>query len=165
MLIQTRVFPVVFAILLPVLAGAQTRKGADDPDQKELFSYVLTMDKIQKMATATTALTELGKRHPEVKSEASDSKNLDEMEKKLKQYPEVVSILGKNGLAPRDYAVGFMTLLQASIAVGSKKQGLYKEYPPAMLKLVSKQNLDFVDQHYEEIQKATSAMMANDKDQ
>jgi hypothetical protein len=61
--------------------------------------------------------------------------------------------LSKNGLSPREYAVGIMTLMQAAIAVGSKKQGLYKEYPPEMLKLVSKANLDFVDQHWDVIQK------------
>jgi len=166
MLIQTRVFPLVFAILLPALVGAQPRKAADDPDQKELYAYVLTMDKIHKLAAATTALGEYGKAHPELDgAKSSDSKNLDEMVRKLDKFPPVVAILSKNGLTTREYAVGFFTLMQASMAVGFKKSGAYKEYPPQMLKLVSKQNLDFVDQHFDEIQKATAAMQGKEKDQ
>jgi hypothetical protein len=151
--------------LLSTCAVAQPKgRSADDPDQKELFAYALTMDKIQKMANATTALMAEGKRHPEMNNDSnSDSKNLDEMVKKLQKYPEVVSILSKNGLTPREYAVGFFTLLQASIAVGSKKSGMYKEYPPKMLQVVSKANLDFMDQHFDEIQKITAAMQGRDQ--
>jgi hypothetical protein len=166
MLIQTRVFSIAFTILLPVLAGAQIRKSADDPDQKELYSYVLTTDKLQKLVNATLAMAEYGKAHPELNNaKSADAKNLDQMVQKLEKYPPVVAILSKNGMTPREYAVGFFTLLQASMAVGFKKSGTYKDYPPQMLKLVSKQNLDFVDQHFDEIQKATAAMQGKEKDQ
>jgi hypothetical protein len=151
---------------LPALAAAQPKKSADDdPDQKELYAYALSMGKVQKLAAATTMLAEEAKKHPELQSESSDSKNLNEMEAKLKQFPVVVSILGKNGLTPREYAVGFFTLMQASMAVGFKKSGAYKEYPPKMLQLVSRQNLDFVEQHFDEIQKATASVWGKDKDQ
>jgi hypothetical protein len=42
------------------------------------------------------------------------------------------------------------------MAVGFKKGGAYKEYPPEALQLVSRQNLDFVDQHFDEIKKLTN---------
>jgi hypothetical protein len=146
-----RLFAVGLAGLLTVGAFAQPKgRSTDDPDQKELYNYVLSMDKIQKIANATIAMSEY-------------AKSLDDTVRKLQKYPEVVSILSKNGVAPRDYAVGMFTLLQASIAVGSKKSGLYKEYPPKMLQLVSKANLDFVDQHYEEIQKLTASMQPKDQ--
>src|SRR5690348_1345311 len=137
------------AILLVAGASAQARKNADSADQKELYNYVLTMDKVKKLAAATTQFQELAKKHPELNEEKqTDSKNLDEMVQKLQKYPDVVAILSKNGLTPREYAVGFMTLMQASMAVGFKKSGTYKEYPPKMLEVVSKANLDFVDQHF-----------------
>jgi hypothetical protein len=159
-----QLFAIAITGLLSTGAIAQTKgRAADDPDQKELFSYVLTMDKIHKLANATTTLAEAAKRHPDLSAESSDSKDLDEMVKKIQKYPEVVSILSKNGLSPREYAVGFFTLLQASIAVGSKKAGEYKEYPPKMLQLVSKTNLDFLEQHYDEIQKMTASMMGRDQ--
>jgi hypothetical protein len=159
-----RLFAVGLAGLLTVGAFAQPKgRSTDDPDQKELYNYVLSMDKIQKIANATIAMSEYAKRHPEATADSGDAKSLDDTVRKLQKYPEVVSILSKNGVAPRDYAVGMFTLLQASIAVGSKKSGLYKEYPPKMLQLVSKANLDFVDQHYEEIQKLTASMQPKDQ--
>jgi hypothetical protein len=156
----------LLAVLLAWSAVAQPAKHMDDADQKELYNYVLTMDKIQKAAAATQTMTDYGKKHPELNNEKSgDAKNLDEMVKKLEKFPEVVSILSKNGLTPREYAVCFFTLLQASIAVGSKRSGLYKEYPPKMLEVVSRKNLDFVDQHFDEIQKLTNKMQGADQDQ
>src|SRR5437763_14685247 len=107
------------AILLVSGAYAQARKNADSADQKELYNYVLTMDKVKKLAAATNQFQELGKKHPELNDEKpTDSKNIDEMAQKLQKYPDVVSILSKNGLTPREYTVGFMTLMQASMAVG-----------------------------------------------
>jgi hypothetical protein len=50
--------------------------------------------------------------------------------------------------------------VQAAMAVGFKKNGTYKEYPPKMLALVSKANLDFTEQHWDEIQKM--AQMGSD---
>ncbi len=159
-------FAVLIAGTIALNGLAQTKSRADDPDQKELYNYVLTMDKINKMAAATQAMTEYGKKHPELNAEgkSSDAKNLDQMVRKLQGYPEVVAILSKNGLTPREYAVGFFALLQASMAVGFKRSGTYKEYPPKMLEVVSKTNLDFVDQHFDEIQKITNKMQGGDQD-
>jgi hypothetical protein len=49
------------------------------------------------------------------------------------------------------------------MAVGFKKSGTYKEYPPDILKLVSKANLDFVEQHWDEVQKLTSSRSSEEK--
>src|ERR1041385_1285453 len=144
-------------VLLSGAALAQPKKrGVDDAEQKELHDYVLTMDKINKMAAVTKAFQDYGKRHPEVNSDKnSDSKSLDEMVQKIQKLPEAQAILAKNGISARDYAVGFFSLMQASIAVGAKKPGAYKDYPPEMLKLVSTANLAFVEQHFDEITKLT----------
>jgi len=157
---------ILLAVLLTLSAMAQPKSRTDDADQKELYNYTQSMDKIQKMAAATQTMMDYAKKHPELNDgKSADSKNLYEMVKKLEKYPEVVSILSKNGLTAREYAVGFFTLMQASIAVGSKRSGLYKEYPPKMLDLVSRKNLDFVDQHYDEIQKMTASLQGKDQDQ
>jgi hypothetical protein len=133
-------------------AHAQTTKRQDDPDQKELYNYVLTMDKIQKLDAATKGLEDLSKKHPEVKDE-SDAKSLNDMAQKFQKYPDAMAVLAKNSITPREYAVGLMTLMQAGMAVGMKKSGTYKEYPPELLKVVSKPNLEFVEQHWDVIQK------------
>ena len=146
----------VLAIAVLVALGlAQAQKDKDnDPDQKELHDYVLTMDKVQKAGNATKAMQEVAKKHPEMeKDNDGDAKNLDEMVAKIQKYPEVTSLLRQNGLTAREYAVCTFTLMQAAMAVGFKKAGTYKEYPPKMLAVVSKQNLDFVEQHFDEIKK------------
>lgn len=139
--------------ILCVAAAAQSKKAADNPDQKELYSYVLTMDKIQKLGSATKALNELAAHHPELQSN-SQAQTLDQVTQRIQKLPDAVAILSKNGLTPHEYAVGTMTLFQAGMAVGLKRSGTYKEYPPDMLKLVSPENLDFVEKHYDEVSKA-----------
>lgn len=145
-------FIFVSGVLLAGAASAQVRRSANDPDQKELYNCVLTMDKLQKLENATTALKDLSKKHPEMKDEGN-AKTLDETVQRLQKHSEAVAVLSKNGLSPREYVVGIMTLMQAGMAVGFKKSGTYKEYPPEMLKTVSKTNLDFVEQHWDAIQK------------
>jgi hypothetical protein len=146
------------ATVLSIVIGYAQGSKDNDPDQKELRSYVLTMEKVKKLGNATHDMMEAAKKHPELNTAGGngDAKDLNDMVAKLQKFPEVVSILNRNGLAPREYAVGFFTLLQASMAVGFKKSGTYKEYPPKMLELVSRQNLDFVDQHFDEIKKLTN---------
>ena len=159
MLIHRRTLSIFLtAALLTTVAMAQGRKRADpdSPDQKELYNYVLTMDKVQRFGSVMKSFQEYSKQHPELNEErSSDAKNLDDMAQKLQKYPEVVAMLSKNGFTPREYAICAMTLMQAGMAVGFKKSGTYKEYPPQMVKLVSKQNLDFVEQHWDAVQKAT----------
>jgi len=157
------VLSIALAIAITAAAFAQPRsRASDDADQRELYNYSLTMDKIRKVADATASFADFAKKHPELQGQSSNSKNLDEMVRKFEKYPEAVAILKQQGLTPREYAVGVLTLMQASMAVGFKKSGAYKEYPPDMLKLVSKPNLDFVDQHYDEIVKLTAKMQPKD---
>jgi hypothetical protein len=148
------------SVLLASAAAAQSKKSEDnDPDQKELYNYVLTMDKLQKLSNSTKQLQAVAKQHPEI-NEDGDAKSIDDMVKKFQKYPDAMAVLSKIGLSPREYAVGFMTTIQAAMAVGFKKNGTYKEYPPKMLALVSKANLDFTEQHWDEIQKM--AQMGSD---
>jgi hypothetical protein len=147
-------------VLLAGGAYAQGKKSSDDADQKELFNYGLSMDRVHKFSEATKALQPLAKQHPEIQNQQDDSKSIDDMVQKFQKYPDAVGALAKNGLTPREYIVGMMTTVQALIAVGMKKSGAYKDYPPEMLKTVSKANLDLVDQHYDEFQKL--AQMGSD---
>jgi hypothetical protein len=148
---------VCIAALLAIGAARAQKSDANDPDQKELHNYVLTMDKVKKIGSATHDMQEVARKHPELdRTSGDDAKGLSDLAAKLQKYPEAVSILSRNGLTAREYAVGFFTLIQASMAVGFKKSGAYKEYPPKMLQLVSRQNLDFVDQHFDEIRKLTN---------
>ena len=58
---------VLAAVLMAASTPAQTKNSeTDEAGQKELYNYVLTMDKIQKIASATQALQVLAKQHPEL---------------------------------------------------------------------------------------------------
>lgn len=124
-----------------------------DAAQKELLNYVLTMDKIQKIGKATQQMQDVAKKHPELAQSGGDAKGLGDMAAKLQKIPEAAAILKNNGLAAREYVTGFFTLMQASTAVGLKKSGVLKTYDSDTLQVVSKTNLDFVDQHWDEIRK------------
>src|SRR5262249_30668046 len=115
-------------------------------------SFVLSMDKVQRLSGAAKGLHELEKKHPGMGNGGS-SNGIDQMVGAIQKYPDAVAVLSKNGLTPRDYAVGFLTLIQSTMMVGLKKAGTFKTYPPDMLKLVSPANLAFVEQHYADIQK------------
>jgi len=141
----------VVAVLLSTAAYAQGSHDISPADAKEIHDYTLNMDKLHKMAAATTALMDYGKRHPEMK-DSGDSKNLDQMVANIQKYPEAVAAIRQNGMAPREYAVCLMTVMETSMAVGFKKAGTYKDYPPQILQMVSQANLDFVEQHWGEIQ-------------
>lgn len=140
-------------ILLAAGAYAQGKKSSDDADQKELYNYSLSMDKVQKLAAATKALEPLAKQHPEIQNDHDDAKSIDAMAQKFQKYPDAVGALAKNGLTPREYIVGMMASVQTIMAVGMKKSGTIKDYPPEIYKTISKANLDFAEQHWDEFQK------------
>ena len=62
-------------------------------------------------------------------------------------------MMKKNGFTPREYVLGTITFIQAATAVGFKKSGSYKDYPPQVHRVVSAANLAFVEQHWNEIDK------------
>jgi hypothetical protein len=145
----------VAGTLLATGALAQS-KAAEEADQKEIYNYTLNMDKIQRFGKVMAALQDLEKKHPEAKDD-SNGKTLDDIAQKFQKYPDAIAVLSKNGFTPREFAVCTMSLIQTGMAVGFKKNGTYKEYPPEMLKLISKANLDFAEQHWDEIQKVTGS--------
>ena len=149
-----RTAAVCLALVLCSAAQAQGRPNpSETADQKELYNYVLTMDKIQRLGAATRDLQDLIKRHPELNALGGDPKSLNETVQRFQKVPDAATIVSKNGFTPREYVLGFMCVLQSTMAVGFKKAGTFKEYPPDLLKQVSKANLDFVEQHYDEARK------------
>ena len=66
-------------------------------DQKELFNYVLTMDKVQKVVAATKALEPVAKQHPEIQkdSNSSDSDSISAAAAKIQKYPDAVAVLAE----------------------------------------------------------------------
>lgn len=146
----------VATVLAATGVGAQSHSSSrlSASDAKEIFNYTLTMNKVQKTSTATNALNQLAKSHPELNN-VSQSKTIDGILQSLQRYPDAVAIINRSGLSPREYVDCLMTVMQSGIAVSFKKSGTFKEYPPELLRTVSKANLDFTEQHWDQIQKLT----------
>lgn len=146
-------------------ASAQGLGAQEDPDQKVLYNYTLTMDKVKKLAHAIEALQKLQKTDPDsLKQNGGDSgddagnsgdgSNRLELDKKVKtieKLPKVVAVLKKDGLTPREYVVGSLSLFQAWTSVALKREGAIKEYPPETFKIVNKKNITFLEKHFDEI--------------
>jgi hypothetical protein len=153
-------FVVVSSVALHAAPPQAGTSGASPADQKELLNYTLTMDKINKLAAAQKDMENLQKSNPDLaKSMDSDDStgSLDQLTAKIQKYPPVVAVLKKDGLAPREFIVATMVMVQSSIAVGMKKSGAYTDYPPKMLELISQANLTFVEQHWDDLQKTMPA--------
>src|ERR1700681_2165406 len=63
----------ITALLAPQPASAQANKSDADADQKELYSYVLTVDKLHKLADATRDMKEWQKKNPQAADEKADT--------------------------------------------------------------------------------------------
>jgi|SRR5579872_3073048 len=154
---------------------AQPQSDADakeqqvhDADEKELFAYSLTMDKIHQLADAQKDLNTLEKSDPDMannlKSEQGAA-SLDQITEKLEKYPKLVDVLKKDGLSPREYVVTVIVLIQAGAVVDMKRNGTIKDYPSEVLQLVKLENLTLVEDHYDEIAKAMPSDAGDGKDQ
>jgi hypothetical protein len=142
-------------------ASAQSRsKKADDPDVKEISSYRLNMDVIQRYVRAVRA----GMNDPATKkcfedNLAGNAPTLDAGEKIIDSCPSGVAQLKAAGLKPREFLIVTAALIGDFMAVGLKKKGAIKEYPPS----VSPENAAFVEQNYEKLQAMLAPLTGDDK--
>jgi hypothetical protein len=159
----------VCAAVLALAVGASAQTGAstpqNDPNMKEIFNYTLTMDKIHKLTAVENDMEAYEKAHPELGKEMEADNtdgNLDQMAQKIQKYPPVVAILKKDGVAPREYIVSTLAVMQAGMAVSFKKSGVYKDYPPKILTVVNPSNLAFMEKNWDEISKTMPAFHSKD---
>jgi len=149
-------------LLLACLAAgpalmAQNDGGEYSPsaaDIHEIHSYVLTMDKVEKMAAASQELLNI-KDKEAVAADINAPKSLDAKVQGFEKYPDAVAAVKQNGFTPREYLDCLMTTMQAEQYVADKKQRNEKDYAPEELQVISRANLEFTEQHWAEIQKLT----------
>lgn len=134
---------------------AQTRRngppqGPSAADTKEYRDFRLTMDNVNKYVAASKAIVKLMHDNPELEQQLesqSDATTIDAAVKTTEKYPEVTGAIKNAGLSTRDFVVMGGTLTGAEMAVGMKKQGQIKDYPPA----VSPENIAFVEQNWDKL--------------
>ena len=135
------------------VAAPQGKRGAQasDPDQAEMTGFRLTMDNLDKFATASTGMLKYRKEKQSLEDSMSndaDARTISGMVRTVEKYPALVSVIKNAGLSVRDYSVMSGTLVTSAMAVGMKKQGLIPQIPPT----VSAENAAFVDKNYDKIE-------------
>jgi hypothetical protein len=136
---------------------AMAREMMQDPKIRESRKIEAELEALEKKDELTEAdekrMEELSMRQEQLEEEidnplGGDTKNLDEMEARIRKSPALVQALGKEGVAPREYATFWIVYLQAAFAHGFQKSGMLKELP----KDVHPENVKFIADHEAEIQ-------------
>jgi hypothetical protein len=141
------------------LSSAQTarRKAADDPDMKEVATYTLTMDALNKVDAANKAMLAAIQKNPSLKPNdedaGGDAKTLSDMEKKIDHIPVMSSSLKQAGISARDYAKFTMAMMQASFALMAKQMSAKSGKPFQTPDGINPANIAFVEQHQAELKK------------
>ena len=92
----------ITALLVPQPASAQAKKADADADQKEFYSYMLTVEKLHKLADATQDMKEWAKKHPETADEkpqiSMDEGSISEHVKEIEAKVPVISAILRKGM-------------------------------------------------------------------
>jgi len=143
-----RRFPWIAVILLSAgFAAAQPRGNAtNDPDLKEIRDYRLNMDIVQKYIRVAKAATA----DPAAKKcfDNNPPTSLNAGEKMITACPPFAAHLSAAGVKPREFLIITAALIGDYVAVGMKKKGTIKEYPPS----ISPANAAFIEQNYDKLQ-------------
>lgn len=117
-------------------------------------SYQLTMDRVRQLVRVGQSLAQLQARRPEL----ADSVRLggfdpNSMYQKINSIPEVRDAVTRAGMSPREYSIAMAALLQAVMVHQMRERGMSPQVP------VNEANVEFVDEHLDEIQQVARAAM------
>jgi hypothetical protein len=141
------------ATLHPVLQ-ARAQMPPDNPDLPEARNYVLTMDKIEKLAAAVDDINKLRASNPALKArmDAADYSKLpiDQEAKNIDaNFPEVAAVIHSHDLTTREFILVTMAFFNDVAFVGMKKQGAIQAYPPNS---ITPENAAFVEANWDKLQ-------------
>ena len=140
---------IVAFLIIAMLAPAQSAKRAESPDGKEIRDYRLNMDVIQKYLAAFKLMSDDAASKKCFDHNApGNAPTLDAGEKLIGACPPAAAILKNAGLKPREFMVVTGALFADFIAVGMKRQGTLKQYPPT----ISPENAALIDQNFDRLQ-------------
>lgn len=144
--------------------GARGAGGAagEDPDVVEVRSYVLTLDKAEKTATAMQSINQLVAANPSLNAAMDNSGNTtgrkpitQQAQDIDSQYPQIAAIIHANGLQTREFIVITGAILNDVGFVGMKKQGMISTYPPNS---ITAANAAFVEANWAAFQEIAAKM-------
>jgi hypothetical protein len=133
-------------LAFPALA-ADSSASADNPaDEQALRDYQLSVGKVEKLCRVGERMREYVKTHPEEKhSDIMKGKTLDDSVKAIEARPEVMAMLKAAGVTPREFMLGTLTMMQATMMVSMRAQ-----YPEAKTPdNINPNNVELVQRHPE----------------
>lgn len=117
-----------------------------------LANYRLTMDVVRGLVRAGQNLAELQARRPELADSARmQSFDPNAIYEKINGIPEVRDAVTRAGMSPRDYSMGMAALAQSVMVYQMRERGMSPPVP------VNEANIQFVDEHWEEIQQLAAS--------
>ena len=152
----------VLSLSATSVLARQEKKPADSPDQKEYSTYVLSMDKIQRLAVATKELKDWQDKNPQAAKEldanqSGDAVPLSAQVKLLDtKFPEGAAIIKKNGFATREYLVALYAYMQSVVIVSMKKAGQLKD-ASQMQGVTNPANVALVEKNWSEVEKLNAS--------
>ena len=157
---RTVVLMGVILLAAGAAAGQSRDKKADDPDLKEIRDYRLNMDVVQRFIKSFKLVSDdtAAKKCFDDKS-PGNAPTLDAGEKIINACPAAVKDLGAAGVKPREFLIVTAALIGDFMAVGMKKSGTIKEYPPS----ISPENAAFIEQNYDKLEAMLRPLNGNEK--
>lgn len=124
---------------------------------RELAAFRLSMDKIRRASEVGKALEKLSKADASLKGVArfdqlQDPLSLDEAVRRVGSHPQAVEAIRNAGLSTRDYVLTMYCFVKTTEVLFLPESVRQTSYPPG----VSKENIVFVKNHLEEINRLFS---------
>lgn len=157
------VFTGVAMVTLATVPLSAQGGSTDNPDVKEVRSYVLTLAKAQQAATAMQSINQLIAANPSLNAAMDQSADTTGKETITQQaqtidskYPQISAVIHSNGLQTREFIVLTGAMINDVGFVGMKKQGMISSYPPNS---ITPENAALIEANWDAFQ-ALAAKMA-----
>ena len=146
-----RLLPLLLVLSLPALAAGGK---LDADDERALRDYQLTTGTMEKLVKVGERMRDYVKEHPEARNGGFMKGNkIDDSVQALQGKPFMMQMLNAEKLAPRDFMLGTLTMMQSGMLLQLRAQ--YPDSP--MPDNVNTSNLALVSKHAELMQKWRAA--------
>ena len=127
-------------------------------DEAALAAYPLSMERLERWQRAAQNLQEVATANPALaatwEAQNTDAESLDEIVGRIEREPEARRAIESAGIAPRDYVLTSMALIQAMFAMAAVDMGQSEGVPDG----VNPENVAFVREHRADIEAMMTAM-------
>jgi len=146
---------VVWAAVLAAMPVYAQHSRLSPEDQKALREYELTEAKIDKLMSVGKKMKEYAQAHPEAqkKGDFMRGDTLDDSVKTVEAKPELAAIMKAEGLAPREFVLGMMSLISAGVWAEMSKSYPDAKMPPE----INPKNVKLLREHPEILQRWEAA--------